>query len=454
MCGLILARGDKRAAVGRALDRMAYRGLDGKRGVAVRSGWTLGHVRMAIQDLTDASAQPTPLFRGSGVFAFVGEIFGHSLPSDLPLAVAAYEGEGPEGFQDFDGFWSCAAVMEDWTAEVFTDYLGQKPLYYWEEEGIVCSELDPMFALARRPELDTVYLSNCIKFGYDYSGRTPYKGIRQMAPGTKIRFPALGERMFASVYWDWARVPLGLFAEDPLYLRELLIQSVRDRMKSDRPIGLLLSGGLDSMSIYGIAQHLGLNVLCYSIENGESEFLPPDVEYLNPPDETNMGAVKAGAFEALQAPMDLGSTVPQYQLAQSLAQKGIHVCLTGDGADEAFGGYQRAKTYDPQPSDIWCELPYYHFPRLDRVMMRHSVEQRSPYLAPEIIRLASHLPHRYRKEKEFLKLAVEPFVPPEVLARPKHPLKSAEVLYGGLAYRASLVDAFISAYAINKDAES
>ena len=449
MCGLILARGDKRAAVGRALDRMAYRGLDGKRGVAVRSGWTLGHVRMAIQDLTDAGAQPTTFGKGKGVFAFVGEIFGHDLPSDLPLAVAAYEGEGAAGFHAFDGFWSCVAVHEDGYAEAFTDYLGQKPLYYWEEQGIVCSELDPMFELAPRPPLDQVYLSNCIKFGYDYSGRTPYVGITQLPAGKRLCFGD-GPRPEILQYWDWGRIYLSERAPTRTGLQEALIRSISNRMKSDRPVGLLLSGGLDSMAIYGIAKHLGLPLQGFSIENGESEFLPSGVTFLS--DQAQLWG-RPMALQAMQAPLDLGSLVPQYQLAQALAEQGIHVCMTGDGADELFGGYSRAQAYDSQASDVWCELPYYHLPRLDRVMMRHTVEQRSPYLSPDVIKMALNVPRKDRTAKQFLKGAVGEFVPSAVLERPKHPLKSKEVREGGLEYRSALVAEFISGYARLKEEE-
>ena len=434
MCGLILVKGDRREAVFKALDAMSYRGLDGKQGITQMAGWTLGHVRLAIQDLSDASAQPIELEDG-GAFAFVGELFGHGKASDLVVARDTYDLRGFAGFHAFDGFWAMAAVHPDGYAEVATDYLGQKPLYYWADRGIVCSELEPMFAIAPRPQLDEVYLSNCIKFGYDYSGRTPYVGIQQLAPGHRLCFDPQVSTPEALPYWSWAQVQAPVVSVGGL--RDELLRACANRMTSDRPVGLLLSGGLDSSLVYAMLKSMGHNPQCFSIENGETEFLPAGVTAL-PEGEVGVDEV----LQAMQAPLDLGSMLPQYVLGQRLKEQGLRVCLSGDGADELFGGYSRSQDYDSQHSDVFCELPYYHLPRLDRLMMRHTVELRTPFLAPSVVALALRLPQDLRTGKEILKRIASDFLPAKIIDRPKVALKSAIVRQGGLHYRKLLVHQF------------
>jgi asparagine synthase (glutamine-hydrolysing) len=433
MCGLILAKNFTKAEVQLVLDAMEYRGKDGKQGITERGGWVLGHVRLAIQDLTDRSSQPSKTKDFD--LAYVGEVF--NLPeglNEIETVVRTYDKEGAFGFQKFDGFWSVVAVHESGFAAIFTDFLGIKPLYYWAEKDIVCSELDAMFQLAPRPKLDELYFSNVIKWGYDPTGRTPYLGIKQLPPGTVLQLRSQGEPRFIP-YWDWNHPQFKQLGS----LHDELTQATLNRLAGDREVALLLSGGLDSSIIYHILKREGKAVQAFSIENGESEFLPPGVETL--PIQHRLFDI-LGALEAMQAPIDLGSLVPQHHLAQALAAKGFNVCLSGDGADELFGGYRRAQEYDSQASDVFMELPYYHFPRLDRVMMRETVELRSPFLSPRVIALALRIPYEQRTSKQALKEAFKDIVPSQILNRPKLPLKTAAVIHGGTEYRKHLVESF------------
>lgn len=426
MCGLILAPRRSEEEMLRACKAMGYRS-DGRYGIAHQGDWSLGHVRLAIQDLTNASAQPRLL--GDGYFAYVGEIFSDHEDSELNH-VAGLVRQGPEAFQNTDGFWAVARISLGGSATCWTDYLGQKPLYYWEGEQIVCSELTPMFELADKPAWDEIYFSNVQKWGYDPTGRTPYIGIRQLAPGTAIRLRQY-EETEEWVYWDWGLVP------QPTDLLPALRLATLSRLVGDLPVALLISGGLDSTLIHSILLEAGRQVRCFSWENGESEFLPPEVEPL-----PQVFPDFATVVEAMQTPVDLGSMVPQYALGQALKDQGFHVCLSGDGADELFGGYRRAKEYDSQMSDIFMELPYYHMPRLDRLMMRHTVELRSPYLAPEVVKFAMGLPYPMRTEKQSLKAAARGMVNPDIINRAKQPLKTTSVIQGGVEYRRSLVETF------------
>jgi len=425
MCGLILAPVHLQDRIPAALDSMQYRG-PGLARIRSIGDFALGHVRLPIQDLSDAAAQPYERQEG-GWLAFAGEIFTKDPGKSELETLDRVLQQGLDKLHEIDGFWSILQISEA-GAFATTDYLGIKPLYYWEAEEIVCSELEPMFHLRRSPPLDETYLSNCIKFGYDYSGRTPYLGIRQLPPGTSLDVGS----GFQYTYWDWSKIP-----GSPMSISAILRQSVRNRLISDVPVGLLLSGGLDSSIIYHLVKSLGVKPLVFSVENGESEYLPAGVKPIFPEDVSLEEAVGV-----MQAPLDLGSLVPQIQLARALNKQGLKVAITGDGADELFGGYTRSRTYDSQASDIFCELPYYHLPRLDRVMMRSTIEQRSPFLAPQVIATALRTPRELRTDKKILKQAFGGVINEKIINRPKHPLKTQAVIQGGLEYRSKLVEEF------------
>jgi asparagine synthetase B (glutamine-hydrolysing) len=409
-----------------ALEVMGYRG-DGEPGhcnIKRFAGWTIGHVRLAIQDRTPEADQP---FDGRyGVYAFVGEFFNHTAGEQLHLLSALVD---ENIFHQTDGFWAAVAATT-LGARVYTDHLGIKPMYFWPKHKIFCSEIEPMFMFEQRPPFDLTYLANCIKWGYDYSGRTPYEGIVQIAPGTRVTVTTNG-MITEERYWKWHLV----WRQG--YLREVVTDAIKNRLIGERPVALLLSGGLDSSIIYYTLQSLGQKVEAFSVENGETEYLPPDVSIL----DMAPVSLREGA-KIMQAPLDLGSLIPQVQLSRAVSAAGYNVCMTGDGADEVFGGYRRAKEYDSQHSDIFCELPYYHLPRLDRVMMRKTIELRSPYLSPQVVACGLALPREMRTEKQALKRAFKGLVPDRIIKRPKHPLKTEAVRTGGMEYRQRLVDAF------------
>lgn len=452
MCGILLALDRPVPAVKRGLEAMSYRGLPScELGITSAAGWTLGHVRLPIQ--TDDTFGEQPFQDQDYTWAFAGEVF---LDGDDERTLLEWAMKTPfmSGFHYLDGFWSIARISHrTCRAEVITDHLGIKPLYYWAKEGIVCSEIEPMFAVTEhRPPLDEAYLANCIKFGYDATGRTPWEGIVQVPPGTVLKLSPFGwlENDNPFRYWDWSSELLKTPADWDEILRESVVNRVQGILhpRDIRP-GLLLSGGLDSTIVYTLARQAGLDFDIYSVDNGDdAEFLPRDanVHMLDAP-FPNQEMTEDHAVRVMQAPLDLGSLYPQIRLAEVLAEVESRVVMTGDGADELFGGYRRAKIYDSQKSDVFCELPYYHLPRLDRVHMRYTTEVRSPYLAPRVVAGALKIPRGMRTEKQILKLvATKIGVDPRVINRPKLPLKSKAVIEGGDQHRINLVEAFRHAY--------
>lgn len=430
MSGLLVApqRLFSEAKLQDALDSWDRGMLGGSPSTRSLYGWTVG-VR-PFNTRTSVAGDEQPVLLPDAMIAWSGEIFNQGVRPDGEVLASVLETPDFEGFHSLDGFWSVVRVTPE-GPQVFTDHLGLCPMYYWPEFQIASSDLESMFYLVKRPKLDEVYLSNCIKFGYDYSGRTPYKGIYQMPPGSVLDL-ATGS---IKRYWQWSKV-----RGEPKDLKVTLDNAIQNRLYSDHEVVMLLSGGLDSSIVYYSLKEHYLPIRAFSIENGESQYLPEGVEFLD------VGEVSLSeAVRIMQAPLDLGSLLPQIAAAQALRDKGVKVCLTGDGADELFGGYARAQQYDSQASDIFCELPYYHLPRLDRVMANASIQARTPYLAPSVVATALRLPRSYRTMKQALKAAYGSILPPEIVLRYKQPWKSREVVSGGLQYRVKLVEEFRNA---------
>lgn len=451
MCGFILAPEALVKDPEVALSAIRHRGADAQEGYEHVSGWFLGHTRLAVATEGDEGRQPF-WDRHGRPLAFVGEVFDGTVSRSSTRTERHLEFDEIEfamgtpnlvGFHAIDGFWSVVRLDPNLgSALIVTDHLGIKPVYYWPEHNIYCSEVEPMFTLVDRPPLDEIYLSNCIKFGYDYSGRTPWQGIYQMPPGSFI-VANLSQALWKLEhhphrYWDW-----NLVANTKDLVSELEHATIRRVTQSKHPVGLLYSGGLDSSIIRAILQKHKLlgEVEVFSIPE-EGKAYSEDVTLTPCPQYDAAGMLDVVA--EMQQPTDLGSMLPQHHLAVQLENNECRTTLTGDGADELFGGYKRQYDYDAQTSDVFCELPYYHLPRLDRIMMAHGVEVRAPFLAPKVVKYALGLKYTDRINKKALREAFRGYGPlsNKEIDMPKHPLKSEAVLTGGFDHRSTLVNLF------------
>lgn len=408
MCGFIAAV-NSNVDVEALLDDIAYRGLPGYKGYERNGNIQLGHYSLPFVNLDPAVAiQPRPHTNS----LFVGEIFNYEelgFDNDIDAAWQTFWIKGVREFNHFDGFWTYVTVMDGALFGV-TDHLSIKPLYYRTDVDAMASEPDVLkkFGPVTRNEL---FHSNTMKWGYDPTGGTPWNEIKQLPPGCFIH------KRQVHKYWDWSKVSY-------TDLRTDLIESVKLRLGGQRELSILLSGGLDSTIIHNIiTEVLGRKVTPIHVDNGEEDYaklVSQDMVEVRLAGITDMDSVLIH-----QSPVDLGSTKPQIAMARKLKELGFHAVLTGDGADELFGGYRRAKEYDSQASDIWCELPYYHLPKLDRTMMHSTIELRAPFLSPKVVKHALRVPYEQRNgEKKVLKEVFKDLVPQEILSRDKHPLKT------------------------------
>lgn len=443
MCGIVACLGPRDIAP--AIDSMRYRGTQPPRIYQGQAG-SVAHVRLPVVGLSDKYSQPVEI--GRQVIAFVGEVLDFrdmhpEAESDLPLVIDSWRKYG--NLTGHDGFWS--VVILDQSSEsiyAFCDYLAQKPLYYREDLLTVASEIAPLAAM-EETSLDEIYLSACVKWGYcPETWRTPYREIKKILPGCMLTLAAD----------DYVRVdlvdPLIPRKVSPLDLKIEIEKAVKRRVvAADIPISALVSGGLDSAIVYTLASR-DRDVHAYHVENGEAWEASLVV---GGGEATLLDYWDASIEKALgymQEPIDLGSLLPQVALSDAIARQWNmgreHMCLTGDGADELFGGYGRAKRYDSQASDVWHELVAWHLPRLDRTMMRNTIEVRSPFLARRVVEAALGLPWEMRQDKKILRDLFRGDLPEKIADLPKRPLRTKEVEVDREGRSRQLVDLFRQAH--------
>jgi len=411
MCGFIAYKGDEDLG-DMLLSHMSYRGLPGFEAVYYDKPYVFAHIALPFVNL-DPAVAVQPVFTSGVPGLFVGEVFNYDTqyPTDGQYVHQMYRMGGHRVFHDFDGFWTYVTLANGKLIG-YTDYLGQKPLYYRTDLEAMASEIE-VLKLLGPSTIDEVFMSNTMKWGYSPDGRTPYNEIKQVPPGHYVYDGSVHK------YWNWNAVHTGTSLYNDLK------RATELRLGGQREVSILLSGGLDSSIIYGLLKEIGRVPTAIHVDNGEEDYAR-----LVSSDLVDVSLSSVNDFEAVlvhQSPVDLGSVKPQIAMAKKLRQLGFYAVLTGDGADELFGGYRRAKEYDSQQSDVFCELPYYHLPKIDRTMMRYTIETRSPFLAPYIVKRALFTSYRDRIDKKILKEEFASIVPREILTREKHPLKTETI---------------------------
>ncbi|NJO90810.1 MAG: hypothetical protein HC831_18975 [Chloroflexia bacterium] len=392
------------------VDSIKHRGIQYTE--IVEDGWIYGHHRLPIQTLED-DEWTQPIKFGGGFFLFNGEIFNYDkekYDSDVEYLKDFFSGPRPQGefeneINKWDGFWSIVVVFtETGNRFVFTDPLGKKQLYY-NGAGEISSEIKD---LTESHRVDKQMVSTIKKWGYNYDDKTIYQDVKRIMPNKIYKFGPDNEipTLDHSDYFKWdENVP-------DRSIHDLLEESVSRRLLSKKyKVSTLFSGGLDSTIILYFLRKLGADVNIYSIDNGADgdmvRFMEKrwnlNINYLNPEIDNINLEEKLKIYDVNDGPIDLGSVLPQYYLFKDIKDK---IVLTGDGADELFGGYRRIAEYDSQYSDVFQELPFYHLLRIDRMSMNFTIECRNPFLGHDVIRKALTLPYSERMHKKHFKRSI------------------------------------------------
>lgn len=350
---------------------LAHRGPDDA-GYLLRGSVGLGHRRLSIIDLATGD-QPQGNEDGTVWVVFNGEIFnyaelrrqliarGHrfATQSDTEVIVHQYEEDGPECVERFRGMFAFAIWDERRQRLVLgRDRFGIKPLFLLESgaELAFASEIKALLSLREvERDWDPTALRAYLTLGYVPGELTAYRGIRRFAPGTVETWQrdesGAGWRKRTSRYWQpQAGEESALsYAEAKAQLNELLLESVRLRLRSDVPLGAFLSGGVDSTAVVALMRLCGVEDLStFSMgfeEEGydERSYALLAARHLGTDHHERVVTVADVAslptvLAAFDEPFGDSSAIPTY-LVSRLAREFVTVSLSGDGGDELFAGY-------------------------------------------------------------------------------------------------------------------
>ena len=360
----------------KALQTISHRGPDGE-GVYFESAKDVpygslhvgfGHKRLSILDLDHRADQPFK--RKTHTMLYNGEIYNYSklqsklkgefkelkTSSDTEVLMHGLLQNGPEIFQELNGMWALS-LYDSQTKKAFLsrDRYGKKPLFYYQDETTFCIS-SSVRAIKIYTGISLNLTSQCIEdfmlSGMAYpsaSSQTHMYKIHQILPAHHGVFDASNWKLTQEPYFDWQNP-----ATNPkeLNLASLLSQSVQERLVSDRPVGLLLSGGIDSSLILSILHHLGLheNVTVFMGETGRSDdykFAKECADKLGINAQTIVCDYDKNSFERFlqvchhhEKPFPFnGSALAMPQMYEQIAKDGVPVVLDGTGGDEIFGGY-------------------------------------------------------------------------------------------------------------------
>ncbi len=372
MCGIVGHVGSTPLDLGPAVAALRHRGPDDEglfRDARAGRAVDLGFRRLAVLDLTPAGHQPMRSEDGACAIIFNGEIYnfralraelaaiGHTFrsQSDTEVILRGYQQWGDAVLQRLRGMFALAI----WDAPrermlIARDRLGIKPLFYSEWGGrlVFASEMKALLALGVPRDLEPQALPMYLRYLYLLPPLTFFRHIRRVAPGELLVWEK--GRLSRRIYWDLALPPQD--RDDDLVveqLRALLDEVVVGHLESDVPLGVFLSGGLDSATITALTvRHAKKPVETFCMTFGEGEGLYDEREHARAVADHfgtrhNEIPVKPQAAELLpemvrgfDEPFGNPTALLSWLLSKE-TRKHVTVALAGDGGDELFLGYPR-----------------------------------------------------------------------------------------------------------------
>jgi asparagine synthase (glutamine-hydrolysing) len=442
MCGIVGGYGglDQETIQG-MMDRIIHRGPDDDGSISV-NGSVLGHRRLSIVDV-EGGKQPLSTRDGELHLVGNGEVYNHEeirktlsdgelfTRSDNEVALRLIAERGPEALGELLGMFAFLVTGEDGTFIAARDAVGIKPLYWAKgEDGQV------VFASEMRAfDEEWQPLVESFPPGHYW---TPEGGLIRF--GTAVPEPSDLEPI------DGPSEPGAEIPEDILTkVRERLIHTVERQMMGDVPVGVFLSGGLDSNLVAAIAADWyskrgeKLKTFAVGLEDSADLLAARAVaEYLDTEHHESIYTAEDAVrvlpevvrtIESFD-PSLVRSAVPNFILAEFTA-KHVKVVLTGEGADEIFAGYEYYEEFRTE-KDLHAELVRtieslhdLNLQRCDRITMAHGLEARVPFLELDMISLGLSLPAGWKLagdgqlEKRLLRQAFDGWLPDEFLWRKK-----------------------------------
>ncbi|HLF52101.1 asparagine synthase B [Flavobacterium sp.] len=438
MCGIlaIIGKGKDEELVKTLSKRMSHRGPDESDMYITENGHILSHERLSIIDL-HSGRQPIKGTK-SAYMVHNGEIYNHQelretvlkhhtfrTKSDSEVIVHLYEEFGYDFCDKLDGDFAFVVIDgDDYIAG--RDPMGVKPLYYGlDERGRI------YFASEMKPIADQCKTFSTFPPGHFYTQKTGFV------------------KYYTPVYEDYTKATQEL---DLALIRETLTEATRKRLMSDVPIGVLLSGGLDSSLTSAIASRLlaenGKKLHSFSIgldaEAPDAKAARKVAEFLGTEHHEIHFTIEHG-IEILDKLIwhletydvtSVRASTPMYFLSKAIADLGIKVVLSGEGADEIFGGYlyfrnaPSTEEFQKETIERVQKLFTADLLRADKSTMAHGLEARVPFLDKAFLEMAIQIKPEEKQpktydgiEKYILRKAFDtpesPYLPQEVLWRQK-----------------------------------
>jgi asparagine synthase (glutamine-hydrolysing) len=361
------------------MQSIRHRGPDDQ-GTYLSGPVALGHLRLSIIDLSSGK-QPISNEDGTVWIVFNGEIYnykeltaelvsrGHKFrtASDTEVIVHLYEEFGEECVSKLRGMFTFA-IWDDRKKKLFIarDRVGIKPLYYRIDSKslLFASEVKAILVdPSVQAELDTAALGSFLTYLYTPGEATAFKNIYKLKPGHYLTVQ--NGKINTKQYWD-LRFPeeptRKSFADSTAELADLIKETVRDHMISDVPVGVLLSGGVDSTGLLSFAvDQAGANLQTFTIGfesalcTDERPFARMAAEkYRTTHHEMTIGPSDFLDFLPkyvwhMEEPVCEPPAIALYYVSQMAKRQGVTVLLSGEGGDEAFAGYQNYRNL------VWLE---------------------------------------------------------------------------------------------------
>ena len=397
MCGIVgiwdLNRSAEiiRPELDEAVRRLRHRGPDDLGLWTNDSGVALGFTRLSIIDLSPLGHQPMRSADGRHVVVYNGEIYnhaeirskleaaGHSFigRSDTEVILHAFQEWGPAAVDHLIGMFAIALWDEqEQTLELIRDRVGVKPLYFGWHDGTLAfaSELKALRAFGHwKPMINRQALGEFLQYGYISEDRSIYQGVYKLMPGHRLRLKR-GSQPVIERYWSVLERGAELFTatdqDIEAELEALLISAAKYRMVSDVPVGVYLSGGIDSSLVTAVlAKHHDQDIRTFTIgfredSHDESKWARQVAEHCGTRHtEYVLEAPEALAIarqwgQLFDEPFGDSSSIPTLLVSQ-LASRDVKVVLSADGGDELFSGYnvytavlKRLRTLQRVPKSI------------------------------------------------------------------------------------------------------
>lgn len=428
MCGITGFNWQDKELIQKMTREVAHRGPDDS-GIYTDRHFSLGHRRLSIVDLSENGHQPMFNEDQTIVLVYNGEIYnfksirtelekkGHKFASntDSEVIIHGYEEYGEGVLSLLDGKFAFAIWdSKKRKALLARDRIGVKPLYYFisNNKFLFSSEIKSILIHdSIKRKINYQCLSNYLSLRFSSGEETMFQGIKKLLPGNYLVYQNYKIRI--KPYWIF---PKFTKTSDPdiSKIDKLIKSAIAKRLMADVPIGVFLSGGLDSSTIVAYLSQLTNDIRTFSIGFNDATDELNDAKIIADNFNTKHTEIISDADSLsylprivwhMDEPMADPASLPTYILSEQVSKK-VKVVLAGEGGDEVFGGYQVFNYADPLENVI-------KIPKFFRKNILSPVSKFSSglfkYPNKQILKLGAEILKEDDLKKAYLKLFYRPF---------------------------------------------